>query len=91
MSTQTHQSVGGEEFEPGQVSAGVLMQPLPPQNSTDGIKTNPNPPQPDQTELEIKLKFAEETHQYVRDYIRQADQKATFLFVGSSTLLAYLN
>lgn len=40
---------------------------------------------------EAKLKFAEETHQYVREYIRLADQKATFFFAGSTALLTYLH
>ena len=42
-------------------------------------------------EQELKLKFSEDTHQYVREYIRLADQKATFFFAGGTTLLAYLN
>jgi len=37
------------------------------------------------------LKFAEETHQYVREQIRFVDQKATFFFTGATALLAYLN
>lgn len=57
----------------------------------DGIKPALLLAASDGKEQEIKLKFAEETHLYVRDYIRQADQKATFLFAGSGTLLAYLN
>lgn len=40
---------------------------------------------------EGRLKFAEETHQYIREYIRLADQKATFFFAGSTALLAYLH
>ena len=59
--------------------------------TVESIKTASSAIVPDLKEQEIKLKFAEETHQYVRDYIRQADQKATFLFAGSSTFLAYLN
>lgn len=91
MNTQIHQSAGGEEFKPGQVSAGSLAAPMPLQSIANGIKPNPEPLQSDQKEMEIRLKFAEETHQYVRDYIRQADQKAIFLFAGASSLLAYLN
>jgi len=40
---------------------------------------------------EGRLKFAEETHQYVREHIRLADQKAAFFFAGSTALLAYLH
>lgn len=35
-------------------------------------------------------RFAESTHQYIREYIRFADQKATFLFAGATALLAFL-
>ena len=33
---------------------------------------------PNEKKTELQWKFAEETHQYVREYIRQADQKAAF-------------
>ena len=39
---------------------------------------------------EFQWKFAEETHQYVREYIRQADQKAAFFFAGATALIAFL-
>lgn len=39
---------------------------------------------------EIRAKFAEEVHQYVRDFIRQADQKAAFFFAGATALVAFL-
>lgn len=42
-------------------------------------------------EQEARSKFAEETHQYVREQIRFADQKATFFFAGATALLAYLH
>jgi hypothetical protein len=91
MSTDTHQSAGGTEFQPGQVLGGALAHSAIAAPTLDGIKPALSSAAPDVKEQEIKLKFAEEAHQYVRDYIRQADQKATFLFAGSSTLLAYLN
>ena len=91
MDTHAHQSVGGEEFKPGQILTGALTAALPPQSITEGIRSNPEPPWTEQKEWEVRLKFAEETHQYVREYIRQADQKAIFLFAGASTLLAYLH
>lgn len=40
---------------------------------------------------ESRLKFVEETHQYIREFIRFADQKAAFFFAGASALLAYLH
>jgi len=39
---------------------------------------------------EYQWRFAEETHLYVREYIRQADQKAAFFFAGSTALIAFL-
>lgn len=42
-------------------------------------------------EIELKAKFAEETHQYIREYIRLADQKAAFYFTGATAFLAYLS
>lgn len=35
-------------------------------------------------------RFAEFVHQYIREYIRAADQKATFFFAGSTAMLAFL-
>lgn len=41
-------------------------------------------------DAEAKAEFASFTHQYVRDYINLADQKATFFFTGATALLAFL-
>jgi hypothetical protein len=41
-------------------------------------------------DLDKRLAFAEQTHQYIRDYIRQADQKAGFFFTAGTALLAFL-
>jgi len=40
---------------------------------------------------EHHAKFAEEVHHYIRQYIRNADQKAAFFFAASTALLAFLN
>lgn len=37
------------------------------------------------------LQFAEEKHQYLREYINVADQKAIFFFTINSSLLVFLN
>jgi hypothetical protein len=58
-------------------ASGIMLQ-----GKTDHV------PKKDQ---EGRLKFAEETHQYIREYIRLADQKATFFFAGATALLAYLH
>jgi hypothetical protein len=39
---------------------------------------------------ELQWKFSEETHQYVREYIRQADLKAAFFFAGATALIAFM-
>lgn len=41
-------------------------------------------------DAEARERFAEAVHQYVREYIRLADQKASFLFTGATALLAFL-
>ena len=45
----------------------------------------------DSEDTEYRWKFSEETHRYVREYIKLADQKAIFFFAGSTAILAYLN
>jgi hypothetical protein len=56
-----------------------------------GIMVQGEQGQAQKKDQEGRLKFAEETHQYVREYIRLADQKAAFFFAGSTALLAYLH
>jgi hypothetical protein len=41
--------------------------------------------------INATLQFAEEKHQYLREYISAADQKAFFFFTINSSLLAFLN
>jgi hypothetical protein len=40
--------------------------------------------------IELKAKFAEETHHYISECIRVADQKVAFLFAVTTTLLTFL-
>lgn len=42
-------------------------------------------------DLDMQTKFAEETHQYIREYIRNADQKAGFFFAAMTAVLAFLH
>jgi hypothetical protein len=44
-----------------------------------------------QTISERHAKFSQDTHDYLREYIRNADQKATFFFAALTALLAFLN
>jgi hypothetical protein len=41
-------------------------------------------------DAEPHLEFASFTHQYIRDFISLADQKATFFFAGATAILAFL-
>jgi hypothetical protein len=52
----------------------------------DPKQTSPAPPAP----TDWQAKFAEETHQYVREYIRNADQKAGLFLAAATTFLAFL-
>src|ERR1051326_5991547 len=36
-------------------------------------------------------RFSDEVHSYIREYIRNADQKATFFFAALTAILAFLN
>jgi hypothetical protein len=43
------------------------------------------------TAADYHPKFAEEIHNYLREYVRNADQKAAFFFTGSTAVLAFLH
>jgi len=55
-------------------------------------RQQPKPPAATGTpeDAEARERFAEGAHQYVREYIRLADQKASFLFTAATALLAFL-
>jgi|GEM_PF-3263558 len=91
MQTESHQSSSDAELTPNVDNSAPLTVDRSASISTEGIKHDATVSAHDHKELEIKLKFGEETHQYVRDYIRLADQKAAFFFAGSAAFLAYLN
>lgn len=62
---------------------GRAMQPL---SSADKEPSGPQGP----TSTD-HAKFSEELHGYIREYIRNADQKATFFFATLTAMLAFLN
>lgn len=62
----------------GGESASDRQQPAPPASPTTT------------GDAEARESFAEATHQYIREYIRLADQKASFLFTAATALLAFL-
>lgn len=60
-------------------------------DSVSGIENNSDVKKKVIEEIEIKLNYAEEIHQYIRGYIQTADQKAAFFFATFAALLTYQN
>ncbi len=84
-----------EEHPSDTLSTGIESAPLINTiRSGEPTRSSIGPPEigvsPLSERTEFQWKFAEETHQYVREYIRQADQKAAFFFAGSTALIAFL-
>ena len=78
-----------------QVPATVGRAPLP--TPTEHGAQSPDTAQPTTTgspgarsDTDSKGEFTTFAHQYIRDYINSADQKATFFFTGATALLAFL-
>lgn len=92
MQTQENQPSTGTNISGNTPNnpGSLLSQPLK-ISEVSGIRSQDSRINDKQKEQEIKLRFSEETHQYVREYIRLADQKATFFFAGATALLAYLH
>lgn len=74
-----------------QIPAEPLSSPLQKMNDSDGIIPHVELSVDRERDQESKWKFAEETHQYVREQIRSADQKAIFFFAGATALLGYMH
>jgi hypothetical protein len=74
-------------LKPGTLAAlsrSAVVTPPPTPDTTQPGATVP-------TSADWQAKFAEETHQYIREYIRNADQKAGFFFTAAAALLAFLH
>lgn len=68
------------------------LAPLKPERHVDIATTSDKiPAAPPQPITAAHAKFSDETHSYVREYIRNADQKATFFFAALTAILAFLN
>lgn len=80
--------------DPGKISlpSGGSAGALPVPNSPSGPpeESAPSAAPANQTGVNSQAQFASETHEYIREYIRLADQKATFFFTGGTALLAFL-
>ncbi|MBI2346177.1 MAG: hypothetical protein HYV03_04715 [Deltaproteobacteria bacterium] len=90
--TQTTRDKGSPELS---APPSLIRESLPTPSGGDETATDrqqPAPPVSDATHGDAKARerFVEATHQYVREYIRLADQKASFLFTGATALLAFL-
>lgn len=73
----------------------ITREPLPTPSGSDNSAADQRQPEPPALfraaqDAEAHERFAEGVHQYVREYIRLADQKATFLFTAGTALLAFL-
>jgi len=85
MTDSQQNSQNGSLSVPSDISAPLSSAKLGDQSITESRT------QPKIENLAINLKMAEEEHQYLREYIRNADQKAIFFFSLCSGLLAFLN
>lgn len=77
------------------VPPAITREPLPMPSGAGETVTDKHQPTapaspPSSGDADARERFAESAHQYVREYIRLADQKATFLFTGATALLAFL-
>lgn len=91
MHTRENQSSSDNELAPKIATSASLIKKISPSPHVEGISVETSTNAKDQNDLELKLQFGEDTHQYIRDYINQADQKAAFYFAGGGALFAYLH
>jgi hypothetical protein len=93
MQNQESQARFGSLPAPATPQAGVTLaqSPLSAQQDDTGIRPQEVPNSYVEKEHELKLKFADELHQYVIEHIRLADQKAIFFFASGTAILAYLH
>jgi hypothetical protein len=75
------------------VASGVSREalPVPVEHEVVADKSAPAPVGVVSTaDIATRAKFVDGVHDYIRDNIRLADQKATFFFTGATALLAFL-
>lgn len=90
--TQAPRGMGQEELQvPASVARGSLPTPTHrPAESSDAGQPATAGSGGARSDIEAKDGFTTFAHQYIRDYINLADQKATFFFTGATALLAFL-
>ncbi|MFZ4768505.1 MAG: Pycsar system effector family protein [Roseimicrobium sp.] len=59
--------------------------------SKAGVRPRKRPPAEPEKKNEPADKFASDVHTYIRQYIQFADQKASFLFAGVASMIAFLH
>lgn len=87
--SQTSRDQPSSSLSTGRPAASL---PVPAMGTTDlrhDVPSRPTGPS-GTSDVQVRLQFAEATHQYIRAYINAADQKATFFFTGATALLAFL-
>ena len=77
------------------VPGGLAREALPVPTEEASSTTERNQPMSPSSgavpaDLEARTRFVDGIHEYIRDNIRLADQKATFFFTGATALLAFL-
>jgi hypothetical protein len=80
-------NVGAQIKSPSTEVAKPLPTPteLTPPTGSDVKQANPT------NFSDAHSRFADDTHSYIREYIRNADQKATFFFAATTAIIAYLH
>jgi len=68
-----------------------LIQAGPEKPKKVGITKNEERVLDDASDFDARMLFGEEVHQYIREYIQLADQKAAFFFTAAAAIIAYLS
>lgn len=89
MNDRKTQSVSTETeiSTPPDITSVTILPPLQPKQSPSSTEEKTQPMK--EGASAPTYKFAHESHEYVREYIRNADQKSIFYFSICSTLLAF--
>lgn len=93
MDDQLAQGKQGSET-PLAAPEGMLQPLLKPSESSvvqSSLADKQSAALPVLTASDYHPKFSEELHNYLREYIRNADQKAAFFFAGATAMLAFLH
>lgn len=76
---------------PAPAASSVGALPVPPKSDTGQEKPISPVDAALDADVETRTEFIGSVHEYVREFIALADQKATFFFTGATALLAFLH